>query len=126
MNSPSLSALMSPKTASTSPCGRLRNRGNRGVCRTTIAAPRVWWPAYSAVLSDLDRTGGDRPGLECAVIAALAAVRLPVVVVNPRQVRDFAKATGKLAKTDALDAAILAQFAEVVRPVLRPLPDAAT
>jgi len=49
-----------------------------------------------------------------------------VVVVNPRQVRDVAKATGRLAKTDALDAAILAQFAEAVRPPRRPLPDAAT
>ena len=51
---------------------------------------------------------------------------LPVVVVNPRQVRDFAKATGTLAKTDALDAAVLAHFAAAVRPTPRPLPDAAT
>ena len=65
-------------------------------------------------------------GLELPVTGALAAAGLPVVVVNPRQVRDFAKATGRLAKTDALDAAILAQFAEAVRPALRPLPDTAT
>jgi transposase len=51
---------------------------------------------------------------------------VPVVVVNPRQVRDFAKATGKLAKTDALDAQTLAHFAEVIRPELRPLPDEQT
>jgi transposase len=51
---------------------------------------------------------------------------LPVVVVNPRQVRDFAKATGHLAKTDTLDAQVLAQFAEAVRPTPRPLPDAQT
>ena len=57
--------------------------------------------------------------------AALAAAGLPVAVVNPRQVRDFAKAVGQLAKTDALDAALLARFAEAVRPPPRPLPDAA-
>ena len=52
-----------------------------------------------------------------------SAVSLPVVVVNPRQVRDFAKATGRLAKTDVLDAQMLAHFAEAVRPAVRPLPD---
>ena len=51
---------------------------------------------------------------------------LPAVVVNPRQVRDFAKATGQLAKTDSIDAGVLAHFAEVIRPELRPLPDAVT
>jgi transposase len=56
--------------------------------------------------------------------AALATVGLAVAVVNPRQVRDFAKAVGQLAKTDALDAHLLARFAEVVRPEPRPLPDA--
>ena len=56
----------------------------------------------------------------------MAAASLPVVVVNPRQVRDFAKATGRLAKTDSLDAAVLAHFAEAVRPPLRPLRDAET
>ena len=65
-------------------------------------------------------------GLEVPVVAALAAGALPVVVVNPRQVRDFARATGKLAKTDALDAAVLAHFAEAVRPPVRPLRDAET
>ena len=68
----------------------------------------------------LDATGG----YQRAVVAALAAARLPVAVVNPRQARDFAKATGQLAKTDALDARALAQFAEAVRPTPRPLPDA--
>ncbi len=70
----------------------------------------------------LEATGG----LETALAAALAAAGLPVAVVNPRQVRDFAKATGRLAKTDALDADVLAHFAEAVRPQARPLPDAAT
>ena len=65
-------------------------------------------------------------GLEVLVVSALAAAGLSVVVINPRQVRDFAKATGRLAKTDALDAQVLAQFAEAVRPALRPLPDAST
>jgi transposase len=69
----------------------------------------------------LEATGG----LEAPVAAALATAGLPVAVVNPRQVRDFAKATGKLAKTDALDAAVLAHFAEAVRPPARPLPDGA-
>ena len=64
-------------------------------------------------------------GFERAAIAAVAASGLPVVVANPRQVRDFARATGQLAKTDQLDAAILALFAERVRPAPRPLPDAA-
>ena len=62
-------------------------------------------------------------GLELSLVAAAA---LPVVVVNPRQVRDFARATGKLAKTDSLDAAVLAHFAEAVRPPVRPLRDAET
>ena len=54
-------------------------------------------------------------GLELPLVVALAAASLPVVVVNPRQARDFAKATGKLAKTDSLDAAVLAHFAEALR-----------
>src|SRR5213593_5315335 len=62
-------------------------------------------------------------GFERAAIAALAAAGLPVVVANPRQVRDFARATGQLAKTDELDAGMLALFAERVRPAPRPLPD---
>ena len=71
---------------------------------------------YSVVL---EATGG----LELPLAAALTAASLPVAVVNPRQVRDFAKATGWLAKTDALDAQVLAHFAEAVRPEVRPLPD---
>ena len=65
----------------------------------------------------LEATGG----YELAVVSALAAAALPIVIVNPRQVRDFAKATGRLAKTDRLDAAVLARFAEQVRPEARPL-----
>lgn len=66
----------------------------------------------------LEATGG----YERLLVAALAAAKLPVVVVNPRQVRDFAKALGQLAKTDRIDAAVLARFAAAVRPELRPLP----
>ena len=65
----------------------------------------------------LESTGG----YEVLCKAALGAASLPVVVVNPRQVRDFARATGQLAKTDRLDADVLARFADVVRPVVRPL-----
>ena len=64
--------------------------------------------------------------LELPLVTALATEEHPVVVVNPRQVRDFARATGKLAKTDSLDAAVLAHFAEAVRPPVRPLRDAET
>jgi transposase len=65
-------------------------------------------------------------GYEAAVVAALASAGLPVIVVNPRQVRDFAKATGRLAKTDRIDAGVLAQFAQVIKPELRALKDADT
>ena len=70
----------------------------------------------------LESTGG----LELPSVAALAAAALPVAIVNPRQVRDFARATGTLAKTDVLDAVALAHFADAVRPVVRPLKDAET
>jgi transposase len=84
----------------------------------------------AAAVARLAATGVERivveatGGYEAPAVAALAAAGLPVVVVNPRQVRDFARATGRLAKTDALDAAVLAEFAEAIRPPLRPLPDA--
>lgn len=77
---------------------------------------RVLAPALIA----LEATGG----YETVVAAALGAAALPLVVINPRQIRDFARATGRLAKTDALDAEIIARFAETVRPELRRLPDA--
>jgi transposase len=73
------------------------------------------------VLVVVEATGG----LEAALVAELAA-SLPVAVVNPRQVRDFAKAVGQLAKTDRIDAEILARFAEAVTPEARPLKDAET
>jgi transposase len=62
-------------------------------------------------------------GFEVATAAALATAGIAVVIANPRQVRDFAKSTGQLAKTDQIDARVLALFAERVRPQVRPLPD---
>ena len=78
--------------------------------------------ALQPTLIVLEATGG----LERAATAALAAAGLPVVGVNPRPARDFARATGPLAKTDALDARTLAHCADVIRPTPRPLPDAQT
>jgi transposase len=70
----------------------------------------------------LEATGGwERP-----LVRALVAAALPVIVANPRHVRDCANATGQLAKTDRLDSGMLARFAEAVQPTLRPHPDAAT
>jgi transposase len=73
--------------------------------------------ALRPTLIVLEATGG----YEVAVAAALAHAGLPVAVVNPRQIRDFARATGQLAKTDALDAQVIARFAETVQPAARPL-----
>jgi transposase len=69
----------------------------------------------------LEATGG----YEMPLVAALASAGFAVAVVNPRRIRDFARATGQLAKTDALDAAAIARFAEVIQPPVRPLEDAA-
>src|SRR5438105_8446011 len=74
-----------------------------------------------ATLAVLEASGG----YEVVVAAALAAAGVPVAIVNPRQVRHFGRATGILAKTDRLDARVLARFAAVVQPEPRPLPDAA-
>jgi transposase len=69
----------------------------------------------------LEATGG----YERAVVAALSGAQLPVVIVNARQIRDFARATGQLAKTDAIDAHVIARFAAVIQPAVRPLPNEA-
>ena len=71
----------------------------------------------------LEATGGLEVPLASALATAALPAALPVVVVNPQQVRDLAKATGRLAKTDALDAQVLAHFAEAVRPLVRQLRD---
>lgn len=103
----------------------LRPTGDRWAVpneEASIASLVAQLQAAHPTLIVLEATGG----YQRAVVAALAAAALPVVVVNPRQARDFAKATGQLAKTDTLDARALAHFAEAVRPPLRPLPDAQT
>jgi transposase len=90
---------------------------DEGGVRTLVERLRALGPT----LIVLEATGG----YELLGVAALTAALLPVVVVNPRQVRDFAKATGQLAKTDRIDADILARFADVVRPAVRTIADAA-
>src|SRR5215470_17349842 len=85
----------------------------RGDTRGTVAAP----PPH------LDGVGSHTGGLERVVTAALATAGLPVVVVHPRQARDCARATGQVAKTDAVAARALAHFADGIRPTPRPLPD---
>lgn len=76
----------------------------------------------SPALIALEATGG----FETVVAAGLAAAALPVVVVNPARVRHYAQALGKRAKTDPIDALVIARFAEATRPVPRPLPDETT
>ena len=85
-----------------------------------IAALVARLQALSPTLVVLEATGGR----ELPLASALTAAQVPTAIVNPRQVRDFAKAVGQLAKTDALDAQVLARFAEAVRPTPRTLPDA--
>lgn len=91
-------------------------------CENTPAGLRGLVERLSELVAErivLEATGG----YERLAAAELAAAGLPVVVVNPRQVRDFAKAVGKLAKTDRIDAEVLARFAQAVHPELRPLLD---
>ena len=76
--------------------------------------------ALAPVLVALEATGG----YETVVASALATAHLPLAVINPRQIRDFARSTGKLAKTDRLDAAAIAHFAEAIRPPARPIANA--
>jgi transposase len=89
---------------------------------TGIAALVTRLQAVQPTLIVLEATGG----YEVPVLGALGGAGLAAVAANPRQVRDFAKALGKLAKTDALDAEVLAHFADAIRPTVRPLPDVAT
>jgi transposase len=80
-----------------------------------------WLRALNPDVIVVEATGG----YEAPLVAELGSASLPVAVVNPRQVRDFARATGRLAKTDRLDAQTLAHFGQAVRPTPRPLPDEA-
>ncbi|HEY4761977.1 MAG TPA: IS110 family transposase [Thermoguttaceae bacterium] len=122
---------MSHTTSTPSFVGIDVSSGTLDVC--SIPEKQLWTvgndPAGHAALVDelrtlkvvlivLEATGG----YEIAVTAELAAAGLPVAVVNPRQVRDFAKALGITAKTDRLDAGVLARFAQNIRPEIRPLP----
>jgi transposase len=84
-----------------------------------LAALTARLSALGPALVVLEATGG----FEVTVASALAAAQLPLAVVNPRQIRDFARATGRLAKTDALDAEAIARFGEAVKPQPRPVPD---
>jgi transposase len=94
--------------------GAYDEQGMKAVCqRLAKAAP---------ALIVLEATGG----LETRLASAWVAKGLPVAVVNPRQTRDFAKATGELAKTDRIDAAVLCRFAQAIRPAVRPFKDADT
>jgi transposase len=100
----------------------LRPTGERWALTNDDAGIAVLVPRLQAIapqLLVLEATGT----YQRAAVAALSVAGLPVAVINPRQARDFAKATGQLAKTDALDARALAHFAEAVRPMPRPLPD---
>ena len=87
-------------------------------CRMLLRRLAVLQPRLIVV----EATGG----LETLIVSSLAAAGLPVAVVNPRQVRDFAKATGRLAKTDTLDAKVLAHFGEAIKPPVRALKDEET
>lgn len=86
-----------------------------------IGALVEWLKGSGAERIVIEATGG----YETAVASALAVAKLPVVIVNPKQVRDFAKAMGRLAKTDRLDAGLLALFGQRIMPPLRELPDEA-
>lgn len=90
------------------------NRDDEGVARLVER-----WTNDRPALIVLEATGG----FETIVAAGLAAAGLPVAVVNPRQIRDFARATARLAKTDTIDAAVIAHFAEAVKPMARPVAD---
>lgn len=82
----------------------------------------VWLKSMPVERIVAEATGG----YEAAVVALLSAAQLPIIVINPRQVRDFAKALGRRAKTDAIDAQVLALFAETLKPEIRPLKDEQT
>jgi len=101
------------------PLGKIFAVGNhrRGIAQLVRRLKKL-----EPVCIAIDATGG----LEKELAYALAAENLPVAIVNPRQVSNFAKSTGQRAKTDAIDAAVLAHFAEVMKPQVRRLPDAAS
>jgi len=99
------------------PVGEVRRCAND---ESGIQAVAAWLAERAPTRIVLESTGG----LELPLVIALVDRDLPVVQINPRQIRDFAKACGKLAETDTLDAAVLAHFGEAIRPELRPFPAA--
>ncbi|MFI5179868.1 MAG: IS110 family transposase [Thermoanaerobaculia bacterium] len=99
------------------PSGERRRTGNDEKGWTELVS---WLGGLSPALIVAESTGGYERGL----VIALSDAGLPVWVVNPMHVRSFARATGRLAKTDPIDAEVLAHYAEACRPQLRPLPDA--
>ena len=101
------------------PGGQLSSVAN---CPVALRALATRLQTLSPALIVMEATGG----YECVAARLLLAAGLPVAVVNPRQVRQFARAKGLWAKTDALDAAVLAHFAEAMQPPVRALRDAAT
>jgi transposase len=102
------------------PSGEVFTVERKSAALELLAAPRL--TALSPLIVALEATGG----FETIAAAALAGAGLPVVIVNPAQVRSFAKALGQRAKTDPIDAAVIAHFAEATKPEPRPLPDAQT
>lgn len=96
--------------------GEIRSFTNDAAGITTAVA---WLKKVKPEITAMEATGG----LEIPLYVALQAARLPVAVINPRQIRDFAKSMGILAKTDKVDAKVLARYAEAVKPEVRLLPD---
>jgi transposase len=107
-------AHLDPATRPGHPLGRHANDP------AGIAALVTRLKHLGATLVVVEATGG----LELPLLAALQVAGIPTAAINPRQARDFAKAIGRLAKTDRIDAEVLAHFAEAVRPAARPLPSA--
>ncbi len=111
--------LTSPRIAWTSLLAQVARVGRWRILNLGIATLVKRLAKLQPTLVVLEATGR----LESAAVSALAVADIPLAIVNPRHVRDFARSTGKLAKTDKLDAQMLARFADAVRPEPRPLPD---
>ena len=111
---------MSPRPTSTPPPGPAEPAARHPNDPAGIAALVARLKPLAPALVVVEATGG----LELPLVAALQVAGIPVAAINPRQARDFAKATGRLAKTDRIDAEVLAHFAEAIRPEARPLPSA--
>lgn len=98
------------------PSGEVRSVGNDEAGMSELVS---WFGALGPTLVVMEATGG----YEAPLAVALSVAGIPVAVMNPRLIRDFAKASGKLAKTDRLDAEVIAHFAEAMKPAARQLPD---